>query len=534
MDKEPATTDVNQPQTALASEKEAAEAMPAVAESQPDSEQIVAQIPVARAPVKFLGMQMPKPVENTVYSGEATIARWRKGMVKATPAFIVNNSSNILGGAHVLTEMMMFKASLKDGKLIQNPKNPINWIVEPLVTVFKGVAEGAKTKDLKSKKLFEGNPVKNLYREITDVKDATEREYARQIAEGATHQSVKLPNRWQMRSTFFGLISWGLSTIIPEKKDTPEEVENMAIMRINHPVRYVAERFREAVWFPEWNKHKRQMIGFGVLLSGVCSMLGAWRNRAEVLPKVSGLTYKTWKYSPNPSYFCTGLLQFLGAGSLMLALDEQSGYGGFGGFQLGRIAFLPTSLYKKYKNHEPGANYYSLGMLSFQAENAMQALIGGAEKRKKKLPDGTEVEVIIDHNAIKKEAKEVAREIRRQHRLGHDVKPEEIPVIGAKEKEISSKNMEQEKDQSLAASDEIKPQAPIVEMKPKHHQESSAAHSVASDVAQAPVVTMKPKANAKETKETVESPATNINLETPVVHMKPEHHHHETAAVPAA
>ena len=94
-------------------------------------------MPNARKPVVILGMKLPEgSAANTIRNAREGWGRARTATVKFLPAFIVNNSSNILGAAHVGTEMLMFKSSMgKDQSLIQNPKNPINWIVEPLVTV---------------------------------------------------------------------------------------------------------------------------------------------------------------------------------------------------------------------------------------------------------------------------------------------------------------------------------------------------------------------------------------------------------------
>ena len=371
-----------------------------------------------KAPVRFLGVEMPESIAGGVRSFRATTSRMRKWTVKTFPAFIVNNSSNILGLAHVGTEMLMFKSGMPQGeKLIQNPKNPINWVYEPLKTVFQGVAKGAQPKDLNLKELFQGNPIKNISTRAMDMKDATVREKARMKAEyrkteaykntgiDLAEKDMKLANRWQMRSTFMGLVIWSLSALIPEKKETSEEVERMAIMRANHPIKYIGERLKQGLYFPEWNKHKRQMLGLGYIAIGISSMLGSWRGRD--INKVT----KEMEYSFNSGYFMTSALSLASAFPLMFATDEKSGYSGFGSIMMGRIPFLYKSIKNKYRSggSVDGARDYTTASILFQAENIMQSLIGGAQKIKKTLPDGTVVEEIVDHNEVRQEAKVKAK-----------------------------------------------------------------------------------------------------------------------------
>lgn len=323
----------------------------------------------------------------------------RKDAINATPAFIVNNSSNILGAAHVATEMMMFKASSKDARLIQNPSNPVNWIKEPIQTVFIDTFNRSRSK-IPVKELFlEGNPIKNIYKRVTDTEAATLR--ARANEPGKPVSQVKLSNPWQTRSTLAGLVVWGLSALIPEQREDEQEIERLAVKQQVNPLGYMAERVKQAVWIPEWPQHKRQMIGLGIMASGVCSTIGAWRGRKK-FPDGSQA------YAFNKGYLQTSLFTLASSFPLLFASDDRRGYGGFGALMMGRLLSLPSSLYTKFRDKESGREWYTAATASFQAENLVQNLIGGAEK----MPDGT----IVDHTELRQHAREKAKELLRDRK----------------------------------------------------------------------------------------------------------------------
>jgi hypothetical protein len=362
---------------------------------------------------------VPQPAKDLWHWVGGIGAAMRKAAITVTPAFIVNNSSNFLGASHVATEMLLFKSSMPNGKLIQNPQNPINWVVEPIKNIYTGLYHKSKARDFTFKELVSGNPVKNFRSLVMDTEAATDREFSRHKASGKDAKILSLGNAWQTRSTFAGLIVWSLSALFPEKKESDAEIERMATMRTLHPIQYVGERLKQAVWFPDWTSHKRQMIGLGYMAIGVCSMLGSWRNRRKLEPDKLLNAFDQKKFSEgvrqvydfNPSYLATGALSFLASIPLLFALDENKAYSGFGMIMMGRLGFLPSSIRTKYKNKEDGRHSYLAGMGSFQVENAMQALIGGAEK----LPDGT----IVDHEDEKKRAITAAKAIKRERKAHH-------------------------------------------------------------------------------------------------------------------
>mgnify|MGYP003385446883 CR=1 FL=1 len=355
------------------------------------------------------------------------IKKSRRASIEATPAFIVNNSSNVLGASHVATEMLMFKSGLKGSKLIDNPSNPINWIKEPAQKIGADIFKNSKTRDFSIGEIFHGNPVQNVKRMLFDTHAASLREVESQIKAnselvslGKQATKISLGNPWQTRTTGTGLFIWTVSTILPEHKESDDEIERMAKLRTLNPLGYVGERLKQAVWFPQWPSHKREMLGLGYLGIGTFSMLGAWRNRGELNPAVikdmeligKGLTQG---YKFNLAYFATGAISFIGGLPLLFALDERAAYSSYGSMVVARVPLLPASIGAKIAKKEEGWLYYLIGKVTFQIEDMLFSLIGGATKRVR--PDGS-IE-IVDHDELKKksiaEAKEEKIEAKEHH-----------------------------------------------------------------------------------------------------------------------
>ncbi len=399
----------------------------------------------------------------------------RHHAIDATPRFFVNNSSNLLGAAHVATEVLMTKSSIPHKALVENPTGPIDYVTRALKRVFSEAAVGSKSDIGEMLQAMKGKPIRGFIEHVRNTDAATERavgtikervfnkkEVLQRLAkempepskseplrhilnakmdhisktmpdlttQQALHRSrrevlddfakkgmelskedyaqkrvdLKLGNPWQTRSTLAGLIVWSLSALIPDKRESAEEVERMAVKRETNPLGYIGERLKQAVWIPEWPSHKRQMIGVGIMSSGICSMIGAWRNNVKEPAVLNNKLEKVLKYKFNGGYFATSMLTFISSLPLLFAADDQKGFGGFGAWMTGRLAFLPGSIAKKMQGDKLQATYYTGAMASFQAENWAQALIGGAEK----LPDGT----IVDHEEIKRRAHVEAAKIR--------------------------------------------------------------------------------------------------------------------------
>ncbi len=365
---------------------------------------------------------LPQTTRETLGRWSEKWSRTRRSSIEATPTFVVNNASNVLGGAHVLTEMLMFKSGMKGAKLIDDPSNPINWIRQPYQKIKLDILGNSKSRDFSPIDLFRGNPIKNFQHYVMDTHGASERELARQIAAnkalGKAVKKFSLGNPWQTRTTGTGLAIWSISTIMPERKESDEEIERMAKKRTLNPLGYMGERLKQAVWVPDWPSHKREMLGLGYLGIGIFSMLGAWRQRRSfskgMFGKDAELAAKGLQesYTFNGAYFFTGVVSFLAGLPLLFALDERKGYSTYGSLSLLRIPLLPSSLWSKISKGEPGWKSYTIGKLLFQIEDFAFSLIGGAEKRVK--PDGS-IE-IVDHEKLKKEAIKEAKQEKAQRR----------------------------------------------------------------------------------------------------------------------
>lgn len=393
-------------------------------------------------PATVFGIPMPGFITSIGQSITGGLHSLRMFALKHTSRHIINNSSNILGFTHVLTEMMMFKASNKDGKLINNPENPVNWVWEPFKNVFADTFKRSHAGTTSVKEMLKGNPFKNFYQYVTDVDAATARVRSAPENAGKALNEIRFGNSWVARSTLIGLTMWSLSTMIPEKKESPEEIERMAIKRRNNPIAYVGERLKQALWIPDWRTHKRQMLGLGNIMLGITSAVGAWRGRTE-----NPIT-RIQKYSFNGSYLGTAIVSMLAGLPLLFASDEQRGYGGFGSIMMLRIPFLFGSIKTKFnpKGPEPGRYWYLGSSVSFQAENLSQALIGGAEKKE----DGT----IVDHTAIREEARQKANEARKNRSPRDAAEPSDVPsttVSSVSAREAAMPQQAPDKQQASAA-----------------------------------------------------------------------------------
>ena len=344
--------------------------------------------------------------------------------IRSAPEFLVNNSSNILGASHVATEMMMFKASTSDAKLV---KHPGSWrmLYEPFETIWKDTIKRSGSGAVDRSKLQPNKPISNAKYLLTNLDDATKREaeflFNKNGRSLEKMKEVRPGNPWQGRSTLAGLIVWGLSTVIPDQRESDEEVERMAILKSTNLPLYVGERLKEAVWVPDWfTGHKRQMIGLGIMASGVFSLLGSFRQREKIVdkPAIAKNFGMTSKYKFGVAYFLTSTATFISSLPLLFATDDEQGYSGFGAWMMQRLWALPFSIGDKFKSKDDTAKWYLAATASFQAENVAQALIGGAEVK-----NG----VVTDNEELRAQAKLKAKEIKMERKHGHAALAEDAP-----------------------------------------------------------------------------------------------------------
>lgn len=376
--------------------------------------------------------------------------------VRAVPTWLVNNSSNILGAAHVYTEILMTKSSIKPSTpggqalLVEGVspfRNPIGWTWKALAKIYGDSIKGAFSVRDKGINLWEGNPVKNIWKFVSDTEAATLREWEAQKAANPLleRKDLKLGNNWQTRSTLAGLTVWGLSTFIPDKKESDEQLEKMEIMRRVKPVSYVGERLRQAVWFPEWPQHKRQMIGLGIFISGICSLLGSARNRSQTV----GVDPK---YIFRKDALGTAIFTFISAFPLLFARDDQRGFSGFGTLMMGRLFFLPGAIKGKL-NTGDGGKWYAGASVAFQAENMTQALIGGAEV-KEEVVNGVKKKIVIDHSELDKQAAAQAKQVKLEKLAQKQAVSSETPsnkVANVSQREMAMPDRVMAQDQQASA-----------------------------------------------------------------------------------
>lgn len=350
-----------------------------------------------RAPVTWLGFTLPGPVSDGVHYFRESVISIRRRVNDALPAAIVNRGSNIAAGIHTVAEVFMFKANGTELMKGGNRSNPLHYVWYPLKNIYRSVSGDAKLM-VSGRDLLRPAHYLESFKNHIDLKKAT----AIDIMHGP------LINRWQARATLIGMTAWGLNLVLPDRKDTPEETERMSIMLATRPLAYMGERIKEAFWIPGWVDHKRQMTGLGILVAGVCSFLGGWRNVSR--PKGGPQHYYfNWQYC------ATGLVSMAASIPMFLGIDNDKGYSQSGAIHLLRTLFLPGSIYKKFtKSERQGAYYYAAGHVGFQLDNATQMLIGGAEKR----PDGS----IVDHQEMREAAKTKAQEVKQQMRAAKEAR----------------------------------------------------------------------------------------------------------------
>lgn len=328
-------------------------------------------------------------------------SHYRNSAIKSMPRFLVNNASNMIAGMHIFSEFLMFKANGTQLLLDKEKGNKLNYLTRPPMRVWNSFSGNSRLQ-ISPKDLLKPGYYAQSLRNLVNTKKATETDRA---------IDPKLINRWQARASLVGLVTWTLNLFIPEQKETPEDVEKMTDLATRNPIGYVGERLRQAVWIPEWSKHKRQMTGLGVMISGICSTLGGFRN----VQKLSSGRH----YYFNPDYCMTGLVSLASSFPLLFGTENGDAWSKFGSIHLLRCVFLPKSIAKKFEKDDIGVGWYTAGAAGFQMENAVAALIGGAQV----LKDGT----VVDNKGIQKaarqhalEAKQARKEAKQQARHGND------------------------------------------------------------------------------------------------------------------
>jgi hypothetical protein len=284
---------------------------------------------------------------------------YRQMALRNFSPWIVNHSSNIIGATQVTAEMAMLRASgtktLKDLKraLLQDTK-------------FTGGVEGVKS--------------------FLDLEKATE-------LDKKLHGN-RLINRWQARSTLLGLTTMGLTTLLPDDKDTQEDIDSAVKLQHESKLRYALNCLGKAINPLQWKDNKRHLAGLGLTLAGACSFLSGFRNVGSLVKGGEQM------YVRNRAHSIGGGITALAGTQLLFALDNQRGWAQYGSTMWARMLFLPKSILNRYQRHDDSAHWYSGGQFGLQTANTMAFLMGGAQKR----ADGT----VVDQKAMMREARDKA------------------------------------------------------------------------------------------------------------------------------
>lgn len=294
------------------------------------------------------------------------------------PDVVLNHSSNLIGAAELAAEAMVFKSNGSDLVSPQNRGKPLHYLIDPPRNILNSLSSNAKF-DMTPGDLLKPSFYRRTFEAFTDLEAASTYDLAHQ---------PKLINRWQARSTFTGIAAMSLVTLLPNPKDDAQETGDMARLSQDAPLQYGATRLKQALYVPGWGEHKTQMAGLLKMLGGGCAFLSGYRN----------ISFKNGqqRYFINRAHSLGGLITGAAGLQLMLGLDNEHAWRNYGSTLLLRLGFVPKSIYNRYKNHDPNANWYSGSVATFQGKSVMAFLIGGAER--------DEEGRIIDKSAIRERA----------------------------------------------------------------------------------------------------------------------------------
>lgn len=313
------------------------------------------------APVRhipFTSLPLPSAFSQRIDRAQHAMQQQRQKTLESTPAFIVNNSTNIIGGMDILAEMMVFKATGSNLVSPQNRGKPLHYLIDPPRNLYRSVAARASF-DVSAKDLLDPKFYKQSIAEFTDLEKASARELRR----------GRLINRWQARAMFCSLMGMTVSAIVPVKRDDPNETFRMGQLWQDRPMGYVGTRFRQALWPPGWGDHKTQFAGLAKTVTGVFSFLSSYRNVAEGK-----------HYFHNPAHGMSSVITTAGGLQLMMGIDKEQSWQNYGATSWLRLGFLPFSIYKRFYERDRRAVWYAGSVAMFQLENTFAYFVGGAEK----------------------------------------------------------------------------------------------------------------------------------------------------------
>lgn len=337
-------------------------------------------------------------------------ATLRDRIVQATPAFIVNSASNVIGAMHIAAEVLMLKASgvvffsntrhirpfidkIKGYK--QRESNMFAAARAPLASqTFASAAdqEAALTKAIKT--VEESDGYKAIKKAISDTKNEMQattkigvnpltdppRNLFRALT-GADSESLQ-QNQWSTRATTSGFAAWVLGSIMPDRPDSLDRNKSDEQLLNNSKAQYAGRRLFEAVQIGNPDT-KRQQIGLGVTMAGLFSFVSGFNN----IDLKRGVRVNNWWHAAG------GLITALSGANLLFAKTDRDGWQGFGSTLWLRLPLAGMAVRRKYTSNDRWMPYLG-GQVMFQSAALYAYLFGGV----KKLPDGTIVETNDSHH----------------------------------------------------------------------------------------------------------------------------------------
>lgn len=308
----------------------------------------------------------------------------RDKIVQATPAFIINSSSHVIGLMHIAAETLMLKASgvvfLRNMRGAQSREclKAIERLEKERKALFQSTDEAAKAvgfnriaqemADIEKQLRIGSNPLidppNNLWRGLS----------------GADKDQFQ-QNHWSTRATMSGFSAWVLGSILPDREKPKADKKSDEQLYDDSKTQYAGRRLWQAIQIGNTDT-KRQQIGLGVTAAGLFSAVSGFNN----INLKTGIRFTNWPHAIG------GLITALSGANLLFAKTDREGWKGFGSTLWLRLPLAGFGTYKKYINHDRWT-YYGAGQVLFQSAGVYAYLFGGL----KKLPDGTIVETKNPH-----------------------------------------------------------------------------------------------------------------------------------------
>ncbi len=328
----------------------------------------------------YTNIPLPQPLGGWVGAVQWRWDQFGNYLKQTLPSPIINNSSNVVGSMQLVAEAMQFKSSNNNLVRKQFHNQPWMWLIEVVRNIYTASFQKAQVR-LHPSDLLRPSFYSEAARNLVDLERAS--------LIDSKHNTVELRNHWSARSGLTGISSMTLATLLPDRKETDQEIEGNATLARTNPLGYVGRRVYQAVNPLEWWGNKRQISGLGMTVTGLLSFVSGWRQIAGdfIAHPVTGINMaeKTQVYSRNYGQMAGGVITTLAGIQLWMGLTNQQGWTNFGSTQLLRIFTLPPSIAKRFKPDEngrrdPNANWYLGAQMVMVGKNSTASLIGGAER----------------------------------------------------------------------------------------------------------------------------------------------------------